>query len=345
MFNAIEWILDRFTLEQSDSATFIYGTQETLSNHAMPGIYKPWQADCPIHFRLRGRLLDYAAVMGDARVLDFGPGEGFPSLPLAAYVREIVGVEGCAKRVEECTGNAKRLGVANARFVHVPPGQALPFSDACFDGAVASWSLEQSPDLGGTVREIFRVLRPGGVFRFEPETLGRYGNGQEQQVWLPDAIGGFHGLAIFDRDIAAEQVRHYGLLVDMPAGGEGERILRSLIDRHGCMPRMMAISEKSLEALAPYVLRAGTWTTQHPSFTSWPRWLCEAGFAESRVTYSGASMAIAALDMLADEHRPRSVALMDALLGPMARIAAALDAPVPPASEEGLFITARKANA
>jgi ubiquinone/menaquinone biosynthesis C-methylase UbiE len=341
-FDAITWIRGRFRLERADSARFIYGTQPTLSNYAQPGIYKPWDPRSGIHFRLRARVLDWASVMAGRRVLDFGPGEGFPSLLLAPYVREVVGVDGSAKRVQECAGNAQRMGVTNASFVHVPPGEALPFPDASFDGAVASWSLEQSPSLRRTLREIHRVLRPGGVFRFEPETLGRYANGQERQAWLPDAIGGFNGLTLFDRDIAAERVRHYGLLFDEARRTAIAPILEAFMRQHSPMPPISALSEDFLTSIEPFVTHAGEWVTEHPSFTSWPRWLSEAGFASTRVTYSGGWMADRAFQLLAEDDRPASLQAMDALLGPMARIAAQMDSPVPPTDEDYLFVTATK---
>ncbi|MFA6133869.1 MAG: class I SAM-dependent methyltransferase [Phycisphaerae bacterium] len=335
MFDPIQWIRDHFELHQANSAEFIYGTQETLSDFHQPGIYKPWDPTCNIHVHLRGRILDYAAMMANRRVLDFGPGEGYPSLVLAPFVAEVVGVDGSVKRVEECSGNAARIGIANASFVHVPPGQLLPFPDTSFDGAVASWSLEQSPDLAQTLREIRRVLRPGGIFRFEPETLGRYAAKHQQQVWLPDALGGFHGLTIFDRDIAGERVVHYGLLVD-------RGIIDRLTKRRG-MPSLDVLTLEVLEGLRPHVLKAGTWTTHHPSFASWPRWLSEAGFATSRLTYSGGWMADRMIRCLPKDQRPATLQALDALLVPMARLAAEMDAPLPPPDgEDGLFITATK---
>lgn len=45
-------------------------------------------------------------------------------------------------------------------------GQALPFADASFDSALSTWTLCTIPDAGAALREVKRVLRPGGRFVF-----------------------------------------------------------------------------------------------------------------------------------------------------------------------------------
>ena len=100
---------------------------------------------------------------------------------MAPYVAEVVGVEGAHRRVEVCRENAARLGITNAHFYYVAPGAPLPFDANSFDGAMAASSLEQSPDPRATLREIYRVLRPGARLRMYYEALGRYRGGQEQR--------------------------------------------------------------------------------------------------------------------------------------------------------------------
>jgi len=41
---------------------------------------------------------------------------------------------------------------------------ALPFADASFDGAIMGFSLRNVVDIGATLREIRRILKPGARF-------------------------------------------------------------------------------------------------------------------------------------------------------------------------------------
>ncbi len=64
------------------------------------------------------------------------------------------------------------MGIANAEFVHTEPGRPLPFDDDVFDGIMGVSSVEQTPDPRATLKELWRVLKPGGGLRIMYETSG-----------------------------------------------------------------------------------------------------------------------------------------------------------------------------
>ena len=98
-----------------------------------------------------------AGLAGDVVEIGFGTGHNLPYLPPA--VRSL--------RVVEPLGVGVRLAAARIEASPVPvDGQALPFDDDTADMVLCTWSLCSIPDPVQAVREMRRVLRPGGVLRF-----------------------------------------------------------------------------------------------------------------------------------------------------------------------------------
>jgi SAM-dependent methyltransferase len=98
------------------------------------------------------------AVPLEPPVLDVGCGDGhFASI---AYDRPIdVGIDVVVRDLAEARtrpGVYRHLVLANA--------PALPFADGSFATVVSNCVIEHIPDVDETLREIARVLRPGGTF-------------------------------------------------------------------------------------------------------------------------------------------------------------------------------------
>jgi ubiquinone/menaquinone biosynthesis C-methylase UbiE len=98
------------------------------------------------------------------RLIDAGSGPGSITIGLAAAIApgEAVGVDASDDAVAQARTLAAERGVANARFM---PGDvhALPFPDGTFDAAFSHALLQHLADPLAAVRELRRVLRPGGV--------------------------------------------------------------------------------------------------------------------------------------------------------------------------------------
>jgi SAM-dependent methyltransferase len=238
-------------------------------------------------------------------------------------VGEVVGVDGSRRRVQVCQENAARLGIENARFVYVSPGEALPFEDECFDAVVASSSLEQTPDPRAALRELYRVLRPGGRLRIDYESLGGYRHGGERDLWLWPIDEGRCRLVLFDRDIAGERVRQYGLTFDMP-----DRALVRSFARDATALSLDMVTVERLEALRPVIVDARVCTTIHPSGPTLASWLRETGFRGVLPSHSGALFAGRLFEGLAESDRMTDVDTVDALVRPLVRLVVDMAAPV-----------------
>ncbi len=204
--NVIDWITHNFQAEACNSETFLYDEMASQSGFCLPLIYQPFDASKLDHWSDRGAMFDFLfATHGEGKkLLDFGPGDGWPSLIVAPYAAEVVGVDGSKRRVAVCTENAARMGITNARFLHVTPGSPLPFSDDTFDGVMAASSIEQTPDPKAALCELYRVLKPGGKLRMHYENLSPYRAGQEQSADLSPAQDETCWLTLYDRHIEAE---------------------------------------------------------------------------------------------------------------------------------------------
>ena len=168
----------------------------------------------------RSRTLEVAAPIAAEQWLDVCCGTG----KLTLEIRRLLGTEG------EVTGldfTAAMLAVARQAEANAAlPAQinwleadalSLPFADSCFDGVTIGFGLRNLPDIDQGLREMRRVLKPGGrlvclelshpvwpVFRHGHKLFVRFavpfiGNlsrrGESNYQWLSDSLGRFPGAA------------------------------------------------------------------------------------------------------------------------------------------------------
>jgi demethylmenaquinone methyltransferase / 2-methoxy-6-polyprenyl-1,4-benzoquinol methylase len=95
----------------------------------------------------------------DSRVLDVATGTGLVARALVArYGCQVVGVDQSAGMLAE----ARARSNGSAEFVEAS-ADALPFDDASFDALTFTYLLRYVDDPAATLRELTRVVRPGGV--------------------------------------------------------------------------------------------------------------------------------------------------------------------------------------
>lgn len=108
-------------------------------------------------------MLASVALRGDERVLDVGTGTGHTALAFAPHVGEVVGIDFTRGMLEEARRLAKEQGAPNVRFDE-GDALALPYADDAFDLVTCRVCAHHFTDAARSVREVARVLRPGGFF-------------------------------------------------------------------------------------------------------------------------------------------------------------------------------------
>ena len=101
----------------------------------------------------------------NGQILDVGCGNGGISLLLAEQRPDlrITGIDFERKSIEDASSYAERNGFKNLKFEQGDAHQ-LHFDDGVFDGVVCQTVLTHVRDAQTVVKEMARVLKPGGVF-------------------------------------------------------------------------------------------------------------------------------------------------------------------------------------
>lgn len=165
-------------------------------------------------------LTDRFATARNAHVLDLGAGSGRASIGLLLARPEATVI--ALDRYEGYYGiddntparlkaNAQRAGVAGRLDIRVADMRQLPFEDRSLDAAISIAALDHLdwPGIGTTLREVARVLRPGGQLLI---------GGLNPDAWVRIAIpssmhGGYWGTAQ-NLQRWQEELRAAGFTVD-----------------------------------------------------------------------------------------------------------------------------------
>jgi SAM-dependent methyltransferase len=130
---------------------------------ACPYSQRFW-VDAPHPLITRARLHEILDAGPGERILEVGPGTGYYTLDVAEWVKpdgqvDILDLQD--EMLEHTMRRAGERGLAN-----VTPTQsdaiAMPYEDGSFDAAYLVTVLGEIPDQDAALRELARVLKPGG---------------------------------------------------------------------------------------------------------------------------------------------------------------------------------------
>lgn len=109
---------------------------------------------------LRGRYVPRAA----GEVLEIGIGSGLNLQHYSPSVTRITGLDPAAELTSVAERRASRIE-APVSLIRVS-GEEIPAQDDRFDSVVCTWTLCSIPNVYAALREMYRVLKPGGELLF-----------------------------------------------------------------------------------------------------------------------------------------------------------------------------------
>ena len=130
---------------------------------ACPYSQRFW-VEAPHPFITRERLWSVLEPSSGERVLEVGPGTGYYSLPVARWVGpsgrlDVLDIQ--QEMLDHTLRRAAEEGIANISAARAD-AREMPYPDDSFDAAFLVTVLGEIPDQEAALRELRRVVKPGG---------------------------------------------------------------------------------------------------------------------------------------------------------------------------------------
>lgn len=109
---------------------------------------------------MRDAAIAKSSLPENATVADIGTGTGFVAAGLAPKAARVYGFDASTEMLEVARRNL--AGFGNIELQQAP-GDSIPLPDSSLDGVFANMYLHHAPDPLAAIREMTRLLKPGGV--------------------------------------------------------------------------------------------------------------------------------------------------------------------------------------
>lgn len=132
-----------------------------------------WLVDMPLRRRYMRSVLERVGLKPGETVLELGPGPGAFTVDAARRLGpegKLIAVDIQPEMIAQVEARVRQAGLTNVE-THVASAYDLPIEDASVDRAFLVTVLPEIPDPVRGLREIYRVLKPGGVFSTTEEFL------------------------------------------------------------------------------------------------------------------------------------------------------------------------------
>ncbi len=135
--------------------------------------------------RVIEKMAKVSGADGGMTVADVGTGTGFVAAGIAPRVGRVLAVDNSLAMLDVARRNLAELGIPNVELLEGDVA-ALPLEDASVDAAFANMVLHHAEDPAAMLREMARVVRPGGVVAVTDEVEHPFAWMREEHadVWL-----------------------------------------------------------------------------------------------------------------------------------------------------------------
>jgi ubiquinone/menaquinone biosynthesis C-methylase UbiE len=145
--------------------------------------------------RVIEKMADVTSIGKGSVIADVGTGTGFVAAGLAPRVKRVIGIDNASAMLRVARENLDSLSVSNAELL-VGDLAGLPLADNSVDAAFANMFLHHAVDPAAMLKEMARIVRPGGTIVITDEVEHPYECMREEHadVWLgftPEQVEGY----------------------------------------------------------------------------------------------------------------------------------------------------------